>query len=259
MYTLSLQVFPAPQELPQGASIVIRPDSNGEEGPCDICGGTGKLFSRQVPCHKCGGEGKGRWIKAMRWILEPRELERARGWAQENKPIRFDTTIRLCEAGGGYTNTGRTTVVCGMHGEKLPSVHGRAHACGEHAVFWVHVALVVHYGHHRGVGSGEVEYISTDPTQPCRLGIVRHTLWRFQDGEDPEFIGSPDLSWIKFPALAVDAAYRKARNYHCRSAFYADGRYAAGPSGALRGAGTAFGGLPSPLKGPGIGYDPTGR
>jgi hypothetical protein len=192
----------------------------------------------------------------MRWRAdsdEVAELERVRDWARQHQPTRWDTTVQLCEVGGGLTNTGGAQIVAGLDGQPLPSVWGRATMDGPHAVFWVHAALVVSYGHHRGDGSGTVSLVGVDRAQPYHLGVVRQLLWEWTDGEDPVQVADTDL---RFPVAAVAAARDKARTYHCRSAYYAAGRYAAGPSGALRGAGAAFGGLPSPLKGPGIGYDP---
>lgn len=83
-------------------------------------------------------------------------------------------------------------------------------------------------------------------------------IWRFRDGEEAiEILDAKRAAQIDFPAAAVAAARAKARHYHCRDAHYAAAGGANGPGGALRGAGAACGGWPSPEKGPGIGYDGT--
>jgi hypothetical protein len=141
-----------------------------------------------------------------------------------------------------------------MHGERLQSVAGRAICNGTHAIFYPFTALVILVSHHRGVGQGHVTHVAISQTDAT---VTRHELWRFEwcasrrDHIEPiELRHTP----LVFPAAAVQAAISKSLTYHCRSAFYASGVCAAGPSGALRGAGAAAGGLPSPMKGPGIGY-----
>lgn len=118
-----------------------------------------------------------------------------------------------------------------------------------HAIFFVFEALVVDYTHHRGVGSGRVTHVRVGP----RLAEEHVVLFRYSD---VDAITVETETPIAFPSEALAAARRKACCYHCRSAHYALGRSAQGSSGALRGAGAAWGGLPSPLKGPGLGYDP---
>jgi hypothetical protein len=159
----------------------------------------------------------------------------------------------LAEYGGGATNTGHAVVVAGMHGERLRSVTGRATMHGLHAVFYPFAALVVSASHHRGVGQGQVTHLAISQRDAA---VIRQELWRFAWSDTSDQVEPIELrpTPLAFPAAAAEAAITKSLTYHCRSAFYALGSYASGPSGALRGAGAACGGLPSPLKGPGIGY-----
>jgi hypothetical protein len=124
---------------------------------------------------------------------------------------------------------------------------------GPHAVFYPFAALVVLASHHRGIGQGQVTHVAISQSDAT---VTRIPLWRFDWSDASDQIEPIELrpTPLAFPRAAVEAAVEKSLTYHCRSAFYALGSYAGGPSGALRGAGAACGGLPSPLKGPGIGY-----
>ncbi len=264
---LSIQVCPAPDEVPAGAVIIQRHDPDGEPMPCQFCDGTGRLDKyRGEPCRKCAGSGHGKFIWAARYLIRTAgQIDVAVEWLDslDQSRHRVDRTIGLAETGGGYTNTGHATIVCGLRGEPLPSVGGRAVCGGEHARFWVHAAMLIEYGHHRGQGCGDVSLVAIDRRAPQMVGIQHVRLWEFDDDLSEVVVRSPEYLRhnyeretidLEFPREAVQAAMRKSRDYHCRSAYYAAGTYAHGPSGALRGAGAACGGLPSPHKGPGIGY-----
>lgn len=248
---LNLQVVPFAGEPPAGAKLVLLPAEEGDETECQNCGGTGNLAKGDA-CRKCRGTGRGRFVQALRWDIGDADKDAVE---QLLSTLRVGTrrqlTIRVEERGGGWTNTGDATIVAGLRGEKLPAVYGIPKCGAAHAVFYVHAALIVRYSHHRGVGSGSVSLLGIGKDHQ----VEQVTLWHFSDGEPIEIVDRPETS-IEFPVDAVAAAHRKARDYHCRSAFYAAATTgASGPSGALRGAGAAWGGLPSPFKGPGIGYD----
>lgn len=259
-----VQIVPSPPSLPGWATVVQRPahGQGGTEETCAVCAGAGRL--RHEECRRCGGKGTLFVVQAARLDL----LDETRRKVVEDlldgldpQAYRWQTTIRLSEVGGGMTNTGSARIIAGLKGEPLTSVGGWARCGGEHALFWVHAALVVGYGHHRGEGKGSVRRVGVDRTSRHRLGIDNTELWRFTASgsslhEEIE-VSNPDLvhlSKLQFPAAAVAAAIGKSLTYHCRSARYVSSGGAHGPSGALRGAGAAFGGLPSPFKGPGIGY-----
>lgn len=242
---------------PEGVGVQLyRPDADGELVSCWVCKGAGRL-ARGDECRLCGGKGQVGAVPAWRWVgKEPVPEEALRFW--RTVPMRErQATMRLAEMGGGWTNRGEAKVICGLHGEKLISFGGRARCNDEHAIFWPKVAMQVNVAHRRGDGFGSVELLSVDQV----LATVEVTcLWSFKYdddgwvGEVARTDGGAAHKRLEFPDAAVRAAVGKSLTYHCRSAVWADGRYARGPSGALRGAGAAWGGMPSPLKGPGLGY-----
>lgn len=257
--TLNLQIVPFNAPLPAGAKLVLLPAREQdlvEPQTCPRCDGTGKLPKFGDDCHACRGTGKGRFVQALRWDDPTEEELRALWPTLEVRKQRVQFTVRIEEQGGGSTNTGSADIVCGLNGEKLPAVYGRALCNKAHATFYVHAAMVVHYSQHRGDGQGSVDLITLSGPEWGEHWKPRvTTLWRFADGEDDiEIVDSESAKGLVFPEEAVEAARRKSRDYHCRSAFYCAEKGASGPSGALTGAGAAFGGQPSPFKGPGIGY-----
>jgi hypothetical protein len=264
-HQLNVQVIPYPVEADgmSWAQMVQLParEGQGETLPCQNCAGSGTYGQHTEPCRKCGGTGRAKFVLALR--AEPQNDEHVAELAALLDALPAETrvqrTVRLCESGGGYTNTGHATIVCGLQGEPLVGFGGRARCDSAHAYFYVHAALVVSYGHHRGMGSGSVWLVGIDRTVRHRLGVEQVHLWRFDDGCQAIEVVTPERARdFEFPTDAVAAAQQKARCYHCRSAFFVAAGGASGPSGALTGAGAASGGLPSPLKGPGIGYEPSG-
>jgi len=111
----------------------------------------------------------------------------------------------------------------------------------------------VHYSQWRGDGHGTVELVGVDRQARHYIGVEQVLLARFGD-EAFEVMPALRQRHLAIPCEAIDRARAKARDYHCRSAYYVASGGARGPSGALTGAGAAAGGMPSPLKGPGIGY-----
>jgi len=251
--TLNTQIVPFAGDPPPGAMVVflpVREGQAGEETQCPVCEGTGKL-PRGAECRKCGGHGKAQFLRALRWEYNLSDSARVQEFLRENPPAKVQTTIRLHETGGGLTNTGHATVICGLHGEKLRSFWGRSVCGGPHATFYVHAALVISYRHHRGDGHGDIRLVAVGDDH---ASITEIPLWTF-DGHSAITLAPDHAERLTYPTAAIDAAVQKSKIYHCRRAVYADGVFADGPSGALRGAGAAFGGYPSPLKGPGAGYD----
>ena len=256
MRKMNLQITPAPRDLPEWATIVQRlayPDQAGETGPCKVCD-EGRL-PRGETCRACGGDREASWVHMARLDVTEARIEEACAFLDnlEYEAHRWQVTIPLVEYGGGMTNTGRAVVVCGITGERLRSYGGRAKCNEAHAYFYPHAALEVRYSHSRGDGNGTVTLVGVDNQARHRLGVDEVALWRFDDHGEIEVLDRHRASFITYPKAAVEAAKAKARDYHCRSAYYAIGG-AGGPSGALRGAGAAFGGQPSPFKGPGRGY-----
>jgi hypothetical protein len=252
---LNTQITPFAGDPPTGAKVVLLPAherQTAEESQCPVCEGTGKLPRHGEACRKCGGAGKAQFIRALRWEYDPSDSARVQEILRAHPPAKVQTTICLHETGEGLTNTGNAQIVCGLRGEKLRSFWSRSVSGGPHATFSVRAAMVVSYLHHRGNGRGDVRLVAVGDDHASVEDI---RLWEFCDGDEEPVAVSEHATRLPFPGAAVDAARRKSRIYHCRRAVYADGTTADGPSGALRGAGAAFGGFPSPLKGPGAGYD----
>jgi hypothetical protein len=257
---LNVQIVPFDSSIqrPGWTKLVQLParEGQGEEQPCELCKGTGKYGRHEESCRKCAGTGRAKFVIALR--AEPaenqiEELSNLLDSIPQNDHIRIQRTIRVEESGGGMTNTGFAQIVCGLQGEKLTGFGGQARCGAPHATFYVHAALIVTYSQRRGQGSGVIQFIGIDRNAKHQLGIEKVPLWHFEDGQEELEILSERATGFEFPSAAVSMAQAKARCYHCRSAYYASGG-AQGPSGALTGAGAAFGGMPSPLKGPGIGY-----
>lgn len=262
MAYLNIQVIPAPRtDIPHG--IVQRPGVSAARSTCANCDGRGHL-THGDRCFPCGGTGTLRVLHAARFEPHTESEIAAVSSLLESLDCRHrvQVTARCWEIGGGLTNTGRATIICGMHGERLQAIHGSPKCGARHSEFYVFRALRVDYWQHRDVGEGRVSVFGVRERSAERpeVGLVDAVLWRFTDALTEIDLLDEDLIAalrLTFPMDAVRAAQGKARDYHCRSAWFAKGEAAAlGPSGALTGAGAAWGGLPSPMKGPGIGYDP---
>ena len=112
----------------------------------------------------------------------------------------------ITESGGGTTNTGGATIICGANGERLkPLFVPRGYSNGDHAIFVARVGMhIVEAGHSRRGESATVyriDGIGTDDT------VVFHEVAGYEDGDGnvpPEF------------EAAVDAALEKSHCYHCR-------------------------------------------
>lgn len=263
--------------LPPGTTTALIPAKAGQKAtnkPCPKCGGTGKFIHES--CRSCSGSGTGQFIEVNRCLITDdnraqwktiiggiRDLNAAGGRDEDTLAITPDpqfhhvqSTVELQETGGGLTNTGYATIICGMKGEMLTSHHGFAKCSEPHAIFHVFAALVVNYSHHYGNGRGSVRIVNVD--RQNILVIEQCELWSFDDSlKCTELAPNKRLKSLNPPFEAIRAAISKSRCYHCRSAFYAIGQSANGPSGALTGAGAVNGGMPSPEKGSGIGYIPT--
>ncbi|GIV82975.1 MAG: hypothetical protein KatS3mg051_2329 [Anaerolineae bacterium] len=154
--------------------------------------------------------------------------------------------IQFTERGGGTSSKGAAQIVCALDGARLVSSGGYAVSNGIHAVFHVNdPVLTIYYYQRRGTGKGTVFLCSDEGRLP---------LFQFTDADDCGMtfhvttVGDHSFA---FPYLAARAAYRKARDYHCRRAYYACGIFAGGRSGPR-----GQGGGPSILKTGGLRYRP---
>ena len=116
----------------------------------------------------------------------------------------------IAESGGGSSNTGSATIICGASGEKLrPLFVPKGYSNGEHAIFVVVPGQthIVQAGHSRSGEWARVERIAGLKGDE----LILETVGEYEDGDG----NIPDTF-----RDAVDAATRKAHSYHCRSAFF---------------------------------------
>ena len=100
-------------------------------------------------------EGEGAPTYAIRANLDSDEKAEAMEQWLDAHPAdiaRIQRTVRIAEYGGGLSKTGRAQIVCGVEGEKLKPIARHSSFGADHAVFFVHEALVVNY--HRRHGEG---------------------------------------------------------------------------------------------------------
>jgi hypothetical protein len=137
----------------------------------------------------------------------------------------------LWESGGGYSNTGKATIVAGPNGEKKTPIYirQRGHlACANHALFAVHEGdTMIQSSHHRGDFHHEVYRLAAIRGDEAELELLAEfsrgqwdtgpvgqkleaDLARMAAGEPPTM----ELS------IAVQMAEGKATAYHCRKAYY---------------------------------------
>jgi len=125
--------------------------------------------------------------------------------------------LDVSEHGGGATNTGSGTVVCGLSGKRLRPYYvprGGHLAGGTHAYFSVPEAVITVTGYrrdeniticeHRIVTSGITAQIVTKELWSGEMEFLPGTFKRYQE--------------------AAEAAYRKGNCYHCRCVHFAEAR-----------------------------------
>jgi len=125
--------------------------------------------------------------------------------------------IEVTEHGGGMTNTGSGTVVCGLSGKPLRPYYvprGGHLACGTHAYFSVPNAVVTVTGYrrddnvtieeHRIVRDGNVVWIESKKLWSGELEVLPESFSRFR--------------------AAAEAASAKGNCYHCRCVHFAEAR-----------------------------------
>jgi len=121
----------------------------------------------------------------------------------------------LWEQGGGYTNTGVATVICGAQGEPLCPVYirRRGHrACSAHALFIVRPGYhIIQASHHRE--DFTIEVLSVVNVDTSSQEVTCELVTKYLEGEWSKPL--PD-----YLTAAVKAAVRKALCYHCREPHY---------------------------------------
>jgi len=115
----------------------------------------------------------------------------------------------ITESGGGMTNTGYCTVVCGKNGEALkPLFVPRGYSNGDHAIFVAQPGMcLVNASRDRGGETVTVERIKAIGTNDDPDELITEVIYEYEngDGNIPAKFQPP-----------VDAALGKAYCYHCR-------------------------------------------
>lgn len=157
----------------------------------------------------------------------------------QTKSISIDTTKRgfaaMWESGGGMTSGGSATIITGRNGEPRRPVYmprGGHLACGDHALITVHDGF---YFVRAGVSRGSRSSASIWRIISTSVKDIDGEKW--QASAEVELVNSFDKGEWDKPldekfAPAVEAAFRKAGCYHCRSAYYIDTSAKSEPSEA---------------------------
>lgn len=122
------------------------------------------------------------------------------------------------ESGGGATNTGSGTVVCGVDGEPLTPYYiprGGSLCNATHAYFSVPEAVVTATGYRHDQNVTIVLHRIVRLTQGGMARIETRTIWSGEINELPE-------TFAQFQA-AAEAAHRKGNCYHCRCVHFSAG------------------------------------
>jgi hypothetical protein len=117
----------------------------------------------------------------------------------------------VTESGGGMTNTGFATIVCGKNGERLkPLFVPRGYSNGDHAIFVVkpaetHLIRASRGKWGEGVSVEKVIKIDEDDS------LITEVIGEYENGD-----GNIPLCFKVASAVAL----KKTRAYHCRSPHY---------------------------------------
>lgn len=120
----------------------------------------------------------------------------------------------LWECGGGATNTGNAVIICKSNGSKKRPTYvpnGGHLSKGNHALFVVKVGdVVIQADHNRYGESCQIDKIVAINGNEAILENI--TVF-----EDDEWSVHPPAHFHN----AINAAFRKMHDYHCRSVYYA--------------------------------------
>src|SRR3989338_7678667 len=145
------------------------------------------------------------------------------------RTISIDTTKRgfaaMWESGGGLTSGGSAIIITGKNGEARRPVYmprGGHLACGTHALITVHDGF---YYVRAGVSCGSRSSASVWRIVSTSVKDIDGEKW--SASAEVELVNSFSKGEWDKPleekfAPAVEAAFRKASSYHCRSAYYVD-------------------------------------
>lgn len=123
--------------------------------------------------------------------------------------------VCLWERGGGYSNTGNSTIIADAQGEPKKPIYIKRKgdlACGEHALIPVwDDDIIVRASHHRG--DFDIDILKIMFVNAVLQFATVATLNKFSMGE---WEAEVDQQYLKCCRAAID----KANIYHCREAIY---------------------------------------
>jgi len=133
------------------------------------------------------------------------------GGVIHNMPITTHYFIKNWEYGGGMTNTGKATIVCGMHGEKLKpkKIFTTGHLANK-----IHAEFETSYGHEitcTKSGDTSIIYYYLAFIHDS-VNIQTQSVWEGPHNSVP--------NKYKTMKPGIFTAYKKANEYHCRRALY---------------------------------------
>ena len=122
----------------------------------------------------------------------------------------------LWEKGGAERNSGEATIICGSNGEKKEAIKKGHESCGEHALI--------------PVGSNDIVIIAEQRRGEYKIQVYKiHTITLPTNGTPIaqiekiyEFDGVWDQDPPDFLDSAINAAFHKGQDYHCRAVYFAE-------------------------------------
>lgn len=122
--------------------------------------------------------------------------------------------INCSESGGGWSNTGDATIICGINGEALKPYYIPTKgtlACAEHAMFSVKNSVIeVCASHHRKDFS--ITISKHEIVMEPKIQLKKTEIWSGRPEELP-------VMFERF-SQAMKAACEKATDYHCRTPYF---------------------------------------
>lgn len=133
-------------------------------------------------------------------------------WYIADFPEETEYYIKFYECGGGMTKTGLGQIICGMKGEMLMPIRlfTTGHLANKrHAEFHQNEAIQISSTKN---GIVEIVYAQIAKNDQGYIKIVMLNIWKGNIQYLPN-----TYNYFK---EAIEAAYMKANDYHCRKAYY---------------------------------------
>jgi hypothetical protein len=125
----------------------------------------------------------------------------------------------MWQRGGGATNTGRCTIICGSNFEPLKALYIRRSGSlsnSEHSLHIIsegyHIIVCTHHRRDFAIGVYEIKTISADSAEAKMICEFSEGQW--------DSVGEELFAHNTNFRNAIEAAMKKAVCYHCRSPHY---------------------------------------